>query len=83
MSFVKMLITRWRAFRFGDVKAVLLLTAILVIMFAAFVRFPGLTASWGFGPNWECSNPGKGGPVCLKKPRRLDEDVSTQGHDDR
>jgi len=79
MGFVKMLIMRWHVFRFGDVTAVLLLAAILVIMLVAFVELPVLTGNWGFGPDWECSNPGKGGPVCLKKPRRLDEDIPKQG----
>jgi hypothetical protein len=83
MGSVKMLIMRWRTLRFGDVTAVLLLAAILVMMLVAFVDLRGLTGSWGFGPDWECSNPGKGGPVCLKKTRRLDEDTRKQGNDER
>jgi predicted membrane metal-binding protein len=79
MGFAKMLIMRWRAFRFGDVAAVLLLAAVLVMMLVAFVDLPGLTGNWGFGPGWECSNPGKGGPVCLKTPRRLDEPQGSNG----
>src|SRR3981189_653154 len=46
MGFVKMLIMRWHVFRFGDVTAVLLLAAILVIMLVAFVELPVLTGNW-------------------------------------
>ncbi|MGO8801033.1 MAG: hypothetical protein ACLQJL_18335 [Roseiarcus sp.] len=27
-------------------------------------------ANWGFGPEWRCSLPGKGGPICVKYPAR-------------
>jgi hypothetical protein len=83
MGFVKMLIVRWRAFQFGDVAAVLLLAAILAMMLVAFVDLPRLTGNWGFGPDWECSNPGKGGFVCLEMPRRLDDDTQKRGNDKR
>ena len=70
MGFVDMLIARWRALRRGDVVAIFLLAAILVISVVAFVEFPifGRAGNWGFGPDWECSYPGKGEPVCVKKP---------------
>ena len=70
MGFVDMLIARWRALRRGDVVAIFLLAAILVVLAVAFVEFPifGRTGNWGFGPDWECSYPGKGETVCVKKP---------------
>jgi hypothetical protein len=51
-----------------------MLAAILAVVVVAVVKFPnfaynfGSTGNWGFGPDWECSYPGKGDPVCVKKP---------------
>jgi hypothetical protein len=69
-----MLMTRWRTLRRSDVAAVFLLAAIVAILVVVIVKFPnfgsnfGRTGNWGFGPDWECSYPGKGDPVCVKKP---------------
>ena len=24
--------------------------------------------NWGFGPDWDCANAGKGEPICIKRP---------------
>jgi hypothetical protein len=47
-----------------------LLAAIMGIVAIAVVEFPNFTwtGNLGFGPDWECSYPGKGDPVCVKKP---------------
>jgi hypothetical protein len=70
MGFVGMLIARWHALRRGDVVAIFLVAAIFVIAVVAFVEFPVFdwTGTRRSGPDWECSNPGYGGPVCVKKP---------------
>jgi hypothetical protein len=64
-----MLIARWPTLRGGDVVAIFLLTAFMGIAVVAVVEFPnfGRTGNLGFGPDWECSYPGKGEPVCVKK----------------
>ena len=69
MGFVDMLIARWRTVRRGDVVAIFLLTAFMGIAVVAVVMFPKLsrTGNLRFGPDWECSRPGKGEPVCVKK----------------
>jgi hypothetical protein len=71
MGFVNMLIARWHALGRGDVVAISLLAAFLVVAAVAFVQFPilgNLGFGPGFGPDWECAHPGKGEPVCVKKP---------------
>jgi len=70
MGFVDMLIARWRTLRRGDVVAIFLLAAFLVIAIVVAVEFPRFdrTGNWRFGPGWECSYPGDGEPVCVKKP---------------
>ena len=27
----------------------------------------GWRTNYGFGPDWDCANPGKGGPICVKR----------------
>jgi hypothetical protein len=38
---------------------------------AAYLQSSG-AANWGFGPEWQCLWPGKGGPVCIKHPKSID-----------
>jgi hypothetical protein len=70
MGFVDTLIARWRTLRRGDVVAIFLLAAFMGIAVIAAVKFPNFnrTGNWRFGPDWECTYPGKGEPVCVKKP---------------
>jgi hypothetical protein len=70
MRSVDMFIARWRTLRRGDVVAIFLLAAFMGIAVIAVVMFPHLsrTGSLRFGPDWECTYPGKGEPVCVKKP---------------
>jgi len=72
--FVDMLIARWHALRRGDV-VIFLVAAFLIVAVVAveflFFENQGLFLVFqkqGFGPDWECSNPGYGGPICVKKP---------------
>jgi len=67
MGFVNMLIARWHALGRGDVVAIFLLAAFLIVAAVVFVEFP-ILGNLGFGPEWECNYPGKGEPVCVKKP---------------
>jgi hypothetical protein len=71
-----MLNVRWRAVRRGDVKAILLLAAILVVVAVAVAEFPASWTNffwtWGLGRDWECP-PTYGGPVCVKKPVQKSE----------
>jgi len=59
----------WWNIRKGDAAAVVLAAVILSALLFAAVKSPG---GWplfngGFGPDWDCSNPGEGGVVCIKK----------------
>jgi hypothetical protein len=66
MGFVDMLIARWHALQRGDV-VIFLVAAFLIVAAVVFFEFH-VFENWGFGPDWECTNPGYGGPVCVKKP---------------
>jgi hypothetical protein len=39
----------------------------------AYMQSSGRAMNWGFGPEWQCSWPGKGGPVCIKHPSPIDK----------
>jgi hypothetical protein len=59
----------WPAPQKGEICAIILVAAIAsVLMFTLIkpLRFDP-TLNNGFGPGWECSNPGWGEPVCIKK----------------
>jgi hypothetical protein len=63
----------WPPPRRADVVSILVLTlAAIAVIAAIFVlnkspRSDRMT-NWGFGPDWQCTHPGKGDPVCIKKP---------------
>ncbi len=58
-------------------EAALILMAILAagaVTFAGFyLQSSGRGSNWGLGSDWECSSPGKGGPVCIKRPGKPDD----------
>jgi hypothetical protein len=58
----------WRELKPGDIAAIVLAT-VLFGCCAAYGLFPDKVPwrSSGFGPEWECKNPGHGEPVCIKK----------------
>jgi hypothetical protein len=49
-----------------DILAALFALVILGGLLFAATRW--VTLNHGFGPDWDCTNPGWGGPVCTKKP---------------
>lgn len=51
-----------------DTVGILLASALFAAVTVAYVFFPNgaQRANWGFGPDWECTNPGKG-PICVRK----------------
>jgi hypothetical protein len=65
MNFLDMLVARWHALERRDVMAILLLAVFLAAAAASYV---GFTGNGGFGPDWDCTNPGEGDAVCVKKP---------------
>jgi hypothetical protein len=71
MKYVKTLVARWHALERHDVLAILLMAAFVVAILAgsawlAPIKWAG---NGGFGPDWECTYPGRDGPVCIKKLR--------------
>lgn len=63
----------WPYLTRGDVAGILLLIVILgAVLFAAVVG-PELArkTNYGFGPEWDCVNPGKlSGLSCIKRPAK-------------
>jgi hypothetical protein len=55
-----------------DVVGIVLLIIILGGLFFAYLIFPNsrLAANFGFGRDWDCSYPGKGEPICIKRPSK-------------
>jgi hypothetical protein len=49
-----------------DILAALFALVILGGLLFAATRW--VTLNNGFGPDWDCTNQGWGGPVCIKKP---------------
>jgi hypothetical protein len=52
-----------------DIGGILLAIVLLAALALFFLLFPNLSQQTnnGFGPEWDCTNPGQGGPVCIKK----------------
>ncbi len=59
----------WPPPRPGDVAAFLLVLAIVGILLFKYALFPSQdrTVNAGLGPEWDCTYPGKGEPICIKK----------------
>jgi hypothetical protein len=59
----------WRLLTRRDVLGILAAVAILAVLAFAYVAFPisGAGSHWGFGPDWDCTHPGEGDPICIKK----------------
>jgi hypothetical protein len=54
-----------------DIAAILFAVAIVGGLFVVYVAVPSLgwsNSNRGFGPGWECTNPGDGESICIKKP---------------
>ena len=52
-----------------EIGSILLAIALLGALACFFIAFPNLDRKTndGFGPEWDCTNPGDGGPICVKK----------------
>jgi hypothetical protein len=67
-------IASWRTLWRGDVVAIFLLAAFVGIPVITVVKFPNFgwtnlgAGALRFRSEWECSQPGYGDPVCVKKP---------------
>jgi hypothetical protein len=60
----------WYLLTRRDIAAILLLFGIVGALFFVYVAVPNVgwsNSNRGFGPNWECTNPGYGQSVCIKK----------------
>ncbi len=70
MKYVSMLVGRWHALGRRDVLATLLMVAFVAAILAGLVWLSPASkvGNGGFGPDWDCTYPGKGDPVCVKKP---------------
>jgi hypothetical protein len=58
----------WRLWKRGDFAAVLFAAAILLgmLVFGARLHNANWRSNSGFGPDWDCTNPGEGDAVCIK-----------------
>jgi hypothetical protein len=60
----------WPPLRRGDIMAVLVFIALAAVITIVIVKTAPFSyqasSNAGFGPGWTCTNPGKGGPVCIK-----------------
>ncbi len=50
----------------GMLMAIAIMAA-LILVFTSYLYNMPQVANWGFGPEWDCTWPGKGDPVCIKK----------------
>jgi hypothetical protein len=59
----------WPHLTLRDIGGILLLVVFLGVVLLACVLGPQMTAktNYGFGPEWNCSFPGKGTPICIKR----------------
>jgi hypothetical protein len=53
----------------AEVLGILFAIGILVVVACAWWLLPTSikTTNFGFGPEWDCVSPGKGGPICVKR----------------
>jgi hypothetical protein len=65
----------WRLLTWKEIAGFLLVIGLVVVFvaFLSYANFPyanfptKLQAPPGFGPDWSCTYPGKGDPVCVTK----------------
>jgi hypothetical protein len=52
----------------ADVFGILLAMVVLVVAACGWWLAPASIkkTNFGFGPEWDCASPGKGGPICVK-----------------
>ncbi len=66
----------WPYLTRGDIGGVVLLLIVILgcgVLFAS-IKGPQISqkTNYGFGPEWVCASPGKGGPICVKHPATKD-----------
>lgn len=61
----------WLKWQLAQHKAALFVAALIAAVLVAAVLFPAKNygVATGFGPDWECTAQGQGGPTCIKKIR--------------
>jgi hypothetical protein len=61
----------WRLLSRKDIAGAVLVAVVLAGLVAGYLVWPGHAGLTGnkasLGPDWECTYPGKGDPVCVKK----------------
>jgi hypothetical protein len=63
----------WRRITRGDVAGLLVVAVIVIGLLVTYVDLPGFLnpnttgTKASLGPDWTCTYPGKGDPVCVKK----------------
>ena len=59
----------WPYLSLRDVGVILLLLALLGLLLFVSVVGAGVSrkTNYGFGPEWDCSNPGRGALSCIKR----------------
>lgn len=52
----------------GDVAGALAVVVLLIAAIFMWLNFPLFPprANFGFGPDWQCTYPGRGEPICVK-----------------
>jgi hypothetical protein len=66
-------IKRMRMFRHfpksRDIPGIIFVLSLVVVFLHLNLKYPNRKVPTGFGPEWECSSPGRGGSsFCVKKP---------------
>jgi hypothetical protein len=69
---------RLRRLRELSIILLVIVAGAVAVAGAAYMRSSG-AANWGFGPEWSCLWPGKGGPVCVKHPAPADKPPAARG----
>jgi hypothetical protein len=54
------------SFHLREVVAIAAVVAVIA-GFLALTFLPYRSPNFGFGPDWDCSNPGKGESICVKR----------------
>jgi hypothetical protein len=68
----------WHTFKRGDIGAVALAIALVAVFIYAAIKYPGWQRPTGFGPQWQCDAPGRGGTsFCIRKPPAIPADQTT------
>jgi hypothetical protein len=50
-----------------DIAAILIVVVLAAAGLAVMGRFDWISLNWGFGPDWTCTHPGQGEPICIKE----------------